>query len=179
MLKIKNLGFGILVLLLMVNTCSAEFSLLVSPVNTELVSPGESISYNVIVNDSDDGEFIVTENVNLSINRTIECPSSIDEDYWSPDWEYIFNPSEVRIDLPGSNFSVLTLEVPADVVPGTYNHIVEAKVWNEYDTLEPSIIQTVVINTDVNNIPEFPTVALPMLAVFGLVAIFGKRKNKV
>ncbi|HII80391.1 MAG TPA: PEF-CTERM sorting domain-containing protein [Methanosarcina sp.] len=34
-----------------------------------------------------------------------------------------------------------------------------------------------VINSDVNNIPEFPSIALPAAAVLGLVAIFGRRKE--
>ncbi|WP_048178134.1 PEF-CTERM sorting domain-containing protein [Methanosarcina sp. MTP4] len=185
MVKIKNLFFGILILFLMVNTCSAGFSLLVSPVdNIYVVSPGESISYNVIVNDSG---LIVgipdlsSEDVFFSINRTSECPANIDENYWSPDWVYTFNPSTVTLDDPTeSEISILTLTVPADAAPGYYYHPVEAKVWNaiNYFCGEPGIAQVYVTGTDVNNIPEFPTIVVPVIAILGLVTMFGRRNNK-
>ena len=180
MVKIKSLGFGILILLLMVNTCSAGFSLSVSPVdNIYSVSPGESISYNVIVNDS---ELFMPENVTFSINRTSECPGWLsDVDCWNPDWDYTFNPSQVKLETQNDyNVSILTIEVPADATPGkTYYHAVEAKALNELNyEMGGGIVRIYVTHTDVNNIPEFPTIAVPVIAVLGLVTMFGRRNNK-
>ncbi len=173
MVKVKSLGFGILVLLLMVNTCSAGFSLLVSPVDTKIVSPGESISYKAIVNDD---LLFIPETVIFSINRTAECPSWIDEDYWSPGWDYTFNPSNVILENPtDSKFTILTLKVPADAAPGYYYHPVEVTVSNFFGVV---IAQVYVTDTDVTNVPEFPTIAVPVIAVLGLVTMFGRRNNK-
>lgn len=176
MVKIKNLFFGILILFLMVNTCSAGFSLLVSPVdNIYVVSPGESISYNVIVNDS---ELFIPEDVTFSINRTFECPVWVEEDYWSPDWGYTFNPSTVTLETQTeSKISILTLEVPADATPEHYYyHPVEAKVSNIFGGV---IARVYVTGTDVNNIPEFPTIVVPVIAILGLVTMFGRRNDKI
>ena len=175
MVKVKSLGFGILVLLLMVNTCSAGLSSLVSPVDTEIVSPGESISYKVVVNDdqiTDLSPQLSYEDVNFSINEADKQSG----------WTYTFYPSTVRLSSPTeSKSSILTMKVSDDAAPGVYPHTLKVEAWNGFSYIDgkPSTTQTYVINPDVNNIPEFPTVALPMLAVFGLVAIFGKRKNKV
>ena len=117
------------------------------------------------------------EDVVFSINRTDKRPG------WNPDWDYTFSPSEVRLEDPSdSKSSVLTIEVPADAAPGVYYHTVEAQVWNEFDRTifgEASIAQVYVVNTDVTNVPEFPTVAVPMLAILGLVTIFGRRKSGI
>ncbi len=157
----------------MVNTCSAGFSLSVSPVDVKIASPGESISYNVIVNDSD---LFIPEDVTFSINRTTECPVWVEEDYWSPDWGYTFNPLTVTLDNPTEyKISILTLEVPPDAASGYYYHPVEAKVSNIFGGV---IARVYVTGTDVNNIPEFPTIAVPVIAILGLVAMFGRRNNK-
>ncbi|HII00389.1 TPA: PEF-CTERM sorting domain-containing protein [Methanosarcinaceae archaeon] len=96
-----------------------------------------------------------------------------------PDWGYSFSEDSVILDLERTtNTSVLEITVPSDAVPGNYSHTVTATGYDELgkEIDYPSEFDIYVINTNVN-VPEFPTVALPMLAVFGLVAIFGRRKN--
>ena len=168
MLKIR-VFVGILVLLLLVNTCSATgLTLSVNPLNTVIVKPGDSVSYEAVVID-DQVDSSLPEDVKFSINRTDQRPG------WNPDWDYTFIPSEVNLDSPyNSKFSTLTLTVPADSAPGVYYHTVEAKAWNEINYVmgEAGIAQVYVVNTDVNSIPEFPTVAVPVIAILGLVTIF-------
>jgi len=157
-------------LLLMVNTCSAVVEFDISP-GTKYVRPGETVSYDMKV-------FLETP-----IDNTVEYPVT---EYFSidpklPDWGYSFSEDSVMLDLTRiENFSVLTITVPLDAGAGSYSHEVNATGYDESNIIidEPIEIDIYVINTNVQ-VPEFPTVALPMLAVFGLVAIFGKRKNKV
>lgn len=180
-----KIGFfiGILVLLLVANTCSAAgLSLSIVPENgTTTVEPGKTISYIATVRDDGIGDPTdpgfdqnLIENVQFSINRTIQGP-------WSnPNWNYEFVPPTVRLESSNdSKSSTLTLQIPEDVTPGTYYHTVEASAKNQYDEeMELTGRITVnVINTDVNNIPEFPSIALPVAAILGLVAIFGRRKE--
>jgi hypothetical protein len=176
MLKIR-VGIGILLLLLLVNTCSASgFSLLVNPVDTKFVNPGDSISYEATVSDdmliSDpDDEFyslLSSEDVIFSIKETDKQSG----------WTYTFDPSTVTLSSPTeSKSSILTMKVSDDATPGIYYHTVETKLQNMLDPTGIGIAQVYVINTDVTNVPEFPTVAMPMLAILGLVTIFGRRKS--
>lgn len=175
---LKRVGIGIFVLLLLVNTCSAAgLTLSVAAVNgTISVEPGQSISYIATVSDGEITSADLAEDVQFSINRTYQ------DSYRNPDWSYAFNPSEVRLENEiDSKSSILTLEVPEDATPGTYYHTVEVNARNELDKMFEirGRIVVDVINTDVNNIPEFPTVAMPMLAILGLVAIIGRRKGEL
>ncbi len=167
MLKLKNLVLGILILLLMVNTCLAVVEFQIYP-GTRYVSPGETVSYDLAVslkNLSDDTVFPVTENFSI--------------DPRMPGWGYSFSEDSVILDLARiTNSSVLEIAVPSNATAGTYSHKVIAKEYDSYSKITGAYDTDIyVINTNVQ-VPEFPTVALPMLAVFGLVAIFGKRNHK-
>lgn len=165
--------FGLLGLLLLANTCSAAgLTLSVVAVNgTYDVTPGETISYIATVIDKETFE---AENVYFSINRTYQT------DIWNPDWYYVFDPSTVRLeDANDSQSSKLTLQVPEDATPGTYYHTVQASGRTDFEEMVNITGRATVhvINSDVNNIPEFPSIALPAAAVLGLVAIFRRRKE--
>lgn len=176
MVKI-GLLFGLLGLLLLANTCSAAGLTLsvVAENGTISVEPGQSIRYIATVSDSEIVSADLAEDVRFSINRIHQSS------YQNPDWSYVFNPSEVRLENEAdSKSSILTLEVPEDATPGTYNHTVEVSALNEYDKKIEGYtgrITVEVINTDVNSIPEFPSIALPVVAILGLVSVFGRRKE--
>jgi hypothetical protein len=171
MLSLRAGIVGILSILLLVNTCSAGFLLSVNPVDTKFVNPGESISYRATVSD-DEMDGSLPEDVKFSVRDTDKRTG----------WIYTFDYPELTLTSPGeSKSSVLTMTVPADESPGIYYHTVETSVWNtiDYEIGEAGITQVYVINTDVTNVPEFPTVAVPMLAILGLVTIFGRRKSEL
>ncbi|KKH64298.1 PEF-CTERM sorting domain-containing protein [Methanosarcina mazei] len=179
MLKIR-VGIGILLLVLLINTCSAAgFSLLVNPVDTNFVNPGDSISYEATVSD----DMLIVDPDDPSYDQLLSSEDvmfSVSESDKQPGWTYAFAPSTVTLSSPTeSKSSILTMTVPADASTGVYYHRVEAKVWNGYSYLfqEPGITQVYVINTDVNSIPEFPSIALPVAAVLGLVLIFGRKRE--
>lgn len=175
--------FGLLGLLLLANTCAAAgLTLSVVAVNGTSVEPGESISYIATVSDSEIGnptdpsfDPMLAESVSFSINRTSQTT------VWeNPNWDYTFDPSTVRLEnSTDSKSSTLTLQIPKDATQGTYSHKVEASARNQYDK-EMNLtgrITVNVINSDVNNIPEFPSIALPAAAILGLVAIFGRKRE--
>ncbi|KKG15007.1 hypothetical protein EO98_16710 [Methanosarcina sp. 2.H.T.1A.6] len=172
MVKIGVL-FGLLGLLLLANTCSAAGLTLsvVAENGTISVQPGQSISYIATVSDD---ELIEPEDVQFSINRTNQEPN------WNPDWNYKFNPSKVRLESQTeSKSSILTFDVPEGTTPGVYYHTIQINASSDF---EQSVgikgrITVNVINTNVNNIPEFPSIALPAVAVLGLVAIIGRKKE--
>lgn len=175
-----KIGFfiGILVLLLVANTCSAAgLDLSIVPENGAItVEPGKTISYIVTVSDDeiDPSDPYLVENVQFSINRT-------NRGTWlNPAWNYEFVPPTVRLESnTDSKSSKLTLHIPEDATLGTYSHTVEASAKNKYDE-EVEItgrIAVNVIDTDVTNIPEFPSIALPVAAIIGLVAVFGRKKE--
>ncbi|WP_440956234.1 PEF-CTERM sorting domain-containing protein [Methanosarcina sp. Mfa9] len=150
----------------MANPCSAAVSFDVSP-GTKYVQPGGTAIYDLAV-------FLDTP-----LDYTVDYPitEKFAIDLMISDWVYSFSEDSVILDLNRTtNTSVLEITVPFDAVPGNYSHKVTAtgydKLGKEIDY--PSEFDIYVINTNVN-VPEFPTVALPMLAVFGLVAIFGRR----
>lgn len=178
MVKI-GLLFGLLGLLLLANTCSAAGLTLsvVAENGTISVEPGQSIRYIATVNDDGIGfvDPMLAEDVSFSINRARQTT------VWeNPNWDYTFDPSTVRLENGAdSKSSTLTLKIPENTPEGIYNHTVEVSAMNQLDretNLEGRVTVNV-INTDVNSIPEFPSIVLPVAAVLGLVAVFGRRKE--
>ena len=162
MLRIKNLGFGILVLLLMVNTCSAAVELTVTPVNGNTVAPGGTISYYVNISSTED------QTEKLEINTSDKLP----------DWDYDFNPDTLTLTSQGDlNTSILTITVPSTAAIGNYYHVLIAFGYIDYEGIEILVGKDESgFNTNVQ-VPEFPTVVVPMVAILGLVAIIGRRKE--
>jgi uncharacterized membrane protein len=162
--------FGLLGLLLLANTCSAAVELTVTPVNNDSVVPGGTISYYVNLSATEDLGGDQTEY--LSINESTKQPG----------WSYLFNSGTLILKDAGDlKTSILTISVPDDVTPGTYYHVVVATGYMIIDGDIPFEIMveedTSGFNTDVNSIPEFPSIALPAVAVLGLVFVFGRKKE--
>jgi hypothetical protein len=118
---------------------------------------------------------LLAEDVQFSINRTYQ------DTWWNPNWNYEFLPSTVRLERgTDSNSSMLTLHVPENAIPGTYSHTVEASALNQLDQIMGQTTGRITINvidTDVTAVPEFPTVALPVVAVLGLLFIIERKKE--
>jgi hypothetical protein len=177
----KKIGFfiGIFLLLLLANTCSASgLTLSVLPEDGSIsVEPGQTISYIATVSDVYIGNTdpLLAEDVQFSINRTYQ------DTWWNPNWNYEFLPSTVRLESgTDSKASTLTLHVPENAIPGTYSHTVEASALNQYDQVIGQTTGRITINvidTDVTSVPEFPTVALPVAAILGLLFIIGRKKE--
>jgi len=146
------------VLLLMVGTAAADPGIVmeVIPIDNEVL-PGETATYEVNVS------YFMTwpssEHVVLSIDNPI--------------WSYTFDPAEFDINTSESKYSTLSIFVPSGAPPGTYNHTVNATA-----TAVPFIIEKVTTTVETSVIPEFTSIAIPVAAIFGLLLLIRRRKQK-
>ncbi|MEL7664285.1 MAG: PEF-CTERM sorting domain-containing protein [Methanosarcina mazei] len=168
MAKIRFILVGLLSLLILINTCSAavEFTI---PQATKYVTPGSTVSYDLDVS--------LGQNPDLTVPYPITEEFSIDP--MREGWSYSFSKDNIELDLSNPTASsIISITVPSNAAPGSYSHTVYAtgydSIGRQYNFATELAYS--VINTDVQ-IPEFPTVALPMVAIIGLVAIIGRRKE--
>ncbi len=176
MLKLKNVITATLVLLLLANTCSALVDISVAPIGeTNNVAPGGTISYELTAT-----VWSTASSSNLPQTEVFYMNNSLTYPYWV----YTFSSDQLTLNNPGeSKSTILTINVPANATAGTYPHMViieggklSVLPW----TTTFFVFETDVAPFDVNLlIPEFSTVAVPMLAILGLLTIFGRRNDKL
>ena len=148
----------------MVGTAAADpgITMEVTPIDNEVL-PGETATYEVnITYFMPSGPS--TEHVVLSIDNPI--------------WSYTFDPAEFDINTGESKYSTLNISVPTDASPGTYTHTVNATATGVL-TIPPVIItvtERVTTTVETTVIPEFSTIAIPVVAILGLVLLFNRRK---
>lgn len=171
MSKIIKTIIGIFVLLLIANTSSAGVELSVTPENGVItVAPGGTINYIATVTaDSNPDDFPAPQDEVFSIDELDKRPK----------WDCIFDPGTLRLETPGeSKSTTLTINIASDAPPGMYHHTVIVYGYDEFGTLigVPTETDIYVINTDVAPIPEFPTIAFPIISVIGLLFVMHKSK---
>jgi hypothetical protein len=168
MAKIGLLFTGLLSLLFMVNTCTAvEFHVMDNL--TKYANPGDTVSFNLSVNltdqDKDPAFYPYTENFSI-VNPRLN-------------WVYIFSANNITLDEDSTaNTSVLYIQVPSGA-SGAYDHKINFKSYSSIFGAEAPYLEqnlTIIVNTNIQQVPEFPSIVLPVAAVLGLIAIFG-RKN--
>jgi len=171
MSKIMKMFIGIFVLLLVANTSSAGVELTVTPENGVItVAPGGTINYTATV---------IADANPIDFPEPQDEVFSIDEVDKQPGWDYIFDPGTVRLEAPGESKSTkLTINIASDAPPGMYHHTVIVYGYDEFGTMigVPTETDIYVINTDVASIPEFPTIALPILSVIGLLFVMRRQR---
>jgi len=146
----------------MVGTAAADpgITMEVTPIDNEVL-PGETATYEVNIT-----YFMPspsTEHVVLSIDNPI--------------WDYTFDPAEFDINTGESRYSTLSIDVPSDALPGTYTHIVNATATGVLIPIPPVIITEGVTTTvETAVIPEFSTIAIPVVVILVLVFLFNRRK---
>ena len=149
----------------MVGTAAADPGIVmeVIPIDNEVL-PGETATYEVNVS------YFMTwpssEHVVLSIDNPI--------------WGYSFDPGEFDINTSESKYSTLSIFVPSDAPPGTYNHTVNATATGLIIPPIPPVIITERVTTTVETtvIPEFSTIAIPAAAIFGLLFFIRRRRAR-
>jgi hypothetical protein len=168
MLRIRKAILGIFAVMLLANISSAAVELAVTPVDGITVVQGEAISYVATVT--------VTEPIFLPQEEVF----SIEDTDKQSGWTYTFAPASVTLENVGdSGSSTLTITVPIGAPTGLYTHTVIATGYDELGNIIgiPTEVDVYIINTDVTPIPEFPTVALPVVAVIGLLLLMRRRKE--
>jgi hypothetical protein len=167
MKKIGLLFVGLLSLLFLVNTCSAvEFTI---DHDVLTAHPGDIVNYTMTVTASNEDLDFAPITETFAVNESV------------PGWLYSFSNDMVILDNSSkTNTSILSITVPTTATPGkTYRHAINAtgqdSIGRDYGI--PTEVDVYVINTNVQQVPEFPSIALPVAAVLGLVAIFGRKKE--
>ena len=147
----------------MVGTAAADpgITMEVTPIDNEVL-PGETATYEVNVSYFMD--YPATEHVVLSIDNPI--------------WGYSFNPAEFDINTGESKYSTLSIYVPSDAPPGTYNHTVNATATGLIIPPIPPVIITERVTTTVETtvIPEFSTIAIPAASIFVLLFVLRRKR---
>jgi len=155
-------------LISLVNICSAtvEFTI---PQDTQYVQSGGIVNYDLDVS--------LGQNPDQTALYPITEEFSIDPVL--PGWSYSFSKTSVDLDLThATDSSLLSFKVPSDAAPGTYSHTVYA---TGYDSLGRQYnfateVAFFVINTNVS-VPEFPSVAVPVATILGMIVIFRRGKS--
>ena len=146
----------------MVGTAAADpgITMEVTPIDNKVL-PGETAIYEVNVSYFMDDP--ATEHVVLSIDNPI--------------WGYTFDPAEFDINTSESKYSTLSIDVPSDAQPGTYNHTVNATATGVLIPIPPVIItERVTTTVETTVIPEFSTIAIPAAAIFILLFFIRRRR---
>jgi hypothetical protein len=164
--KIKTTILLAVILLLSAGTASAGISVSVTPMTpgSDTVSPGGTAKYTLTVSlDPDESDLTHTENVNLFVSSP------------PTDWTYTFNPN--LFDMVQSETRTVNLDVyvAANTEPATYIRQGDVSTTDALLQIPDFSTTTYVVTTTA--IPEFPTVALPIVSVIGLMLLFHKRKH--
>lgn len=135
-----------------------------TPLATETGGTCYSLGY------SDDVTEKITDLITGAVSNIGTLTLKPDDEYkswvtWTPDKYANVKGSETE------HFAV-TIKVPDGTKPGTYNF----KIHLIGDGAELGA-QDVIITVPGTSVPEFPTVAMPVAAVLGLLFVFGRRKE--
>ena len=160
----NKIVISLLIMLCTVTSASAD------PLSVDVIS----VDDNVLA-----GE-VATYKVNLINGGTVtETLTDLYPSNGPSDFDYVFSETTGSV-LPGETKQVdLTVTVPAGKPAGTYTFDVNAN-WDK--PLGPFTISgtgnylDVVLNVE---IPEFPTIALPVLSVIGLLLVFERRRDNL
>ena len=160
MIELKNIAiwFAAFMLLLMVGIAAASpgITMVATPHDSEVL-PGETATYDVEVS------YFLQDPPSESVVLSIDNP------IWS---SYTFNPATFTITTGDEITSVLSIDVPTDAQPDTYEHIIKGTATAE------DITEVVTTTVETAVIPEFTTMAIPVAAIFGILLLIRRRKQQ-
>lgn len=171
-----KIGLVLLVSLIAINTASANpgFNVVVTPISST-VNPGGTAIYEVTLTAMD--ILTVEEFANLSVIDLDENPVN-----WNTEFsDYLF--------LIGPNKPKRTITLKVNVPDGTpaeeYNLKVKGDGYlpNLSDPTQPDELlgsiesSEFLITVTVTAIPEFPTIAMPIISALGIVFLVSRRKG--
>ena len=128
----------------------------ITPINDKVL-PGETASYEVNVTSQVNWD----ETVHLSVTNPISG------------WNYTFSENDFNLPAYASKTVDMYITVASDASPGDYYHDVKA----EGKFLGETIEETVYTNVLTTVIPEFSTIAIPVVVILALVFLFNRRKH--
>ena len=171
-----KLGLMLLVSLITINVASANpgYYVAVTPISST-VNPGGTATYSVTLSTMD--TLTIAEFAELSVIDPNGNPVS---------WTTTFNENTFLIGPhPAEKTVTLEVSVPPGTPVGEYHMKVKGDGYlPDFD--DPTIPDKYLgsmessdfpITVSVTSIPEFPSVAVPMVAILGIIAIIGRRKE--
>lgn len=159
------------VVILTINTATAGFNIDVTSSDNS-VSPGGTARYAVAINPIESLD--ITEYVNIMVNDSSGNPIS-----WDNRFSKNMFPIGPYVDgITDGDTVNLEIDVPAGTPAGVYYMKITGNGY--YDNfIDPDFIaesDEIPIYVDVQ-IPEFPTIAMPIISVLGLVFLMSRRKE--
>ena len=157
--------FLIATLILVQSTITDAITVDVIPQNNQVVPPGDA-TYTVIIADVSTEEIL---NLNL-----IDNPLK--------NWHYSYSENDFTV-YPGDRKEVLlTISVPGGTANGEYFHDVIAQ-GIYYDDAGQLIVDELgsyreYLNVETIAIPEFATIAMPVISVLGMMFIMQRRRSR-
>jgi len=158
MRKIFLAGIALVLALVTISVVEASpgITLDITPINDKVL-PGETASYEVNVTSQVSGD----ETVHLNVTNPISG------------WNYTFSENDFNLPAYSSKTVNMFITVASDASPGDYYHDVKA----EGKVFGVTIEKTVYTNVLTTVIPEFSTIAIPVVAILALVFLFNRRKH--
>jgi len=153
---LAGIVFALALVTISVVEASPGITLDITPTNDKVL-PGETASYKVNVTSQVSGD----ETVHLSITNPISG------------WNYTFSENDFNLPAFGSKTVDMFITVASDASPGDYYHDVRA----EGKVLGVTVEDTVYTNVLTTVIPEFSTIAIPVVAILVLMFLFNRRKH--
>jgi len=151
---------GIALVLALVTISGVEASpgitLDITPINDKVL-PGETASYEANVTSQVSGD----ETVHLNVTNPISG------------WNYTFSENDFNLPAYSSKTVNMFITVASDASPGDYYHDVKAEGNVSGITIE----ETVYTNVLTTVIPEFSTIAIPVVVILVLVFLFNRGKH--
>ena len=103
----------------------------------------------------------------IKVDGDVKVDESDDDDGIAPDFHYILNDNNYKIGWEASTY----------LPPGSYKLNVHTQVDDDDTSAVAYREIPLEIYCDGTDIPEFPTVALPIAAILGLMFIFGRKRD--
>lgn len=176
-LNVMKLGLLLLVSLITINTASANpgYNVAVTPISSTVSPGGGTTTYSVTLSTMDTLD--IEEFAELSVIDLNGNPISWDTTFSENTFLIGPHPVEKTVNLEvkvpeGTPVGEYHLKVKGDGYLPDFN---DPNIPDKYlGSMESSDFP---ITVSVTQIPEFPSVAVPVVAVLGLVAIIGRRKE--
>jgi len=153
---LAGIVFALALVTISVVEASPGITLDITPTNDKVL-PGETASYKVNVTSQVSGD----ETVHLSITNPISG------------WNYTFSENDFNLPAWDSKTVDMFITVASDASPGDYYHDVRA----EGKAFGITVEETVYTNVLTTVIPEFSTIAIPVVAILALMFLFNRRKH--
>ncbi len=176
-MKIKTIIFLVFVLvgiLPYVGAATPGIDVTASPLSIA-TSSGTTIDYQITITNLDNDYDKTITSLGMTISQ--------------PGWTYTFEPDLIGTKIPAGNGNSITATLHVTIPPSQTIQIYDNQVTAdaEYELFpgffgsdsDPENFNTEITATTGTDIPEFPTIALPIVSVLGLMFLISRQKKNL